>query len=176
FTYAGENNYMDRILPVSPAFSLFTNGGYDRTVAYDEGTYKTIGSSFELGGLVDGTFPSTKDNLIEEILGFLDITTGIEEYEKPTSVLGRISAFPNPATDHLSLSTTLRKTMQVSIDFYNVLGQRVKRLVHSTLPPGEHEFEWNFHDEKNRRLAPGTYFYRVNLGDEVLTGKVLLIE
>jgi hypothetical protein len=176
FAYAGENNYMDRILPVSPAFSVFTNGGYDRTVAYDEGTYKTVGSSFELGGLIDGTFPSTKDKLIEEILDFLGITTGIEEYQEPTKVLGIISAFPNPATGHLKLSTNLERTMQVSIDFYNVLGQRVKRLVHSTFPPGDHEFEWNFCDKNNRELAPGTYFYRVDLGDEALTGKVLLIK
>jgi agmatine/peptidylarginine deiminase len=176
FTYAGENSYMDRILPVPPAFSLFTNGGYDRTVAYDEGTYRTIGSSFELGGLTDGTFPSTKDNLIEEILGFFGITTGVEEYDRPTNITDMISVFPNPTAGHLRLSTSLQKTTQISIDLYNVLGQNVKRLVHNTLPPGEYEFEWNFRDEKNRKLAPGTYFYRANFGDEALTGKILLIE
>jgi hypothetical protein len=57
-----------------------------------------------------------------------------------------------------------------------VLGQRVKRLVHDILPPGEHTFDWNFRDEQNRKLAAGTYFYRVNFGDEALTGKVLFIE
>ncbi len=176
FNYTGENNYMDRILPVSPAYSVFTNGGFDRTVAYDEGTYKTIGSSFELGGLIDGISPSTKDKLIEEILEFLGIATGIEEYENPAAVAGKVSVFPNPATGHVRLSVTLQRTLDVSIDLYNVLGQLVKRLCHSSLAPGEHEFGWNFCDERNRKLAPGTYFYRASLGDETLTGKVLLIE
>ncbi|MGB7053953.1 MAG: agmatine deiminase family protein [bacterium] len=176
FVYAGENNYIDRISPISPAYEVFTNGGFNRTVAYDATTYKTIGSSFELGGLVDGVLPSTTDYLIERILTFLGIITGVQEYKEPVARHSRITASPNPARDHFRLSTILHGETHLRIEFYNVLGQRVRCLIDRLLDAGEHELTWNFRDEKNRELAPGTYFYRVMIGDEIFTGKILRIE
>ncbi|MBN1340901.1 MAG: T9SS type A sorting domain-containing protein [Bacteroidales bacterium] len=75
FSYSGENNYIDHIEPVSPAFKIFQNQSpaYGTGVAYDAGTYKTIGASHEFGGLNDGASPSTKDELMAEYLEFFGI-------------------------------------------------------------------------------------------------------
>ncbi len=75
FEYNGENNYMDRMSPVNPAVSVFINidPSYTNTVAYDAEVYKTIGSSFEIGGLVDGGDSSTKVFLLEKMLQFFNI-------------------------------------------------------------------------------------------------------
>jgi hypothetical protein len=176
FTYAGENNYMDRINPIAPSYTIFTNGGFNRTVAYDATTYKTIGSSFELGGLLDGVPPSTKDHLIEQLLMFLEITTGIGKYDHPLATRSRITAGPNPARERFRLSTVLKTKTHLRVDFYNVLGQAVRCLTDRHLDAGEYELTWDFHDNRNRQLPPGTYFYRVFLGDEIFTGKILRIE
>jgi hypothetical protein len=176
FNYAGENNYMDRINPIPPAYVVFTNGGFNRTVAYDATTYKTVGSSFELGGLVDGALPSTKAHLIEQILAFFGIITGIEDYKNPVARGSRIIASPNPARDHFRLSTVLNRAAQVRIEFYNVLGQRVRCLIDRRLDAGDYDFMWDFRDEKNRPLTAGTYFYRAVMDEDVFTGKVLRIE
>ena len=76
FSYSGENNWMDHIDPISPAFSILKNQSpvYGTGVAYDAGTYKTIGTSHEFGGLNDGTFPSTKEELMNQYLTFFGIT------------------------------------------------------------------------------------------------------
>lgn len=176
FVYAGENNYIDRINPVPPAYAVFTNGGFDRTVAYDAASYQTVGSSFELGGLVDGVLPSTRDYLIEQILDFLGVTTGIKEYSGIDATSSRIIASPNPARDMFRLSTVLQNRTNVRVEFFNVLGQRVSCLTDRSLDPGSYEWTWDFRDEKKRNLASGTYFYRVKLGSEVFTGKILKIE
>lgn len=75
FSYSGENNWIDHIEPVSPAFKIFQNQSpaYGTGVAYDQGTYKTIGTSHEFGGLDDGNAPSTKDELMAEYLEFFEI-------------------------------------------------------------------------------------------------------
>ena len=75
FNYSGENNYMDHIDAISPAFKILQNQSpaYGTGVAYDEGSYKTIGASHEFGGLNDGTSPSTKDELMAEYLEFFGI-------------------------------------------------------------------------------------------------------
>ncbi len=72
FNYGGENNWMDHIEPISPAFKIFQNQNpsYGCGVAYDAGDYKTIGTSFEFGGLGG---PSSQDDLMEEFLLFFGI-------------------------------------------------------------------------------------------------------
>ena len=75
FSYAGENNYMDRISNITPAQLIFSNQSpsYGCAVAYDAGGYKTIGTSFEFGGLSDGTFPSTKKELMAKIIEYFGL-------------------------------------------------------------------------------------------------------
>ncbi len=75
FNYTGGNNYIDHIAPLGSAFAIFleTTPQYINGVAYDGGTYRTVGTSFELGGLVDGTSPSTKEELLERMLDFFDL-------------------------------------------------------------------------------------------------------
>ncbi len=74
YSYAGENKWIDHISPVSPAELIFENQSpiYDCGVAYDAGDYKTIGVSFEFGGLVNGT--NTKQELMEQYLEFFGFT------------------------------------------------------------------------------------------------------
>jgi hypothetical protein len=77
FNYGGDNYYIDRIAPIAPAFTIFKNQNpiYNCAVAYNGGSYKTIGSSFELGGLINGSSPSTKAGLIANYLEFFGIIT-----------------------------------------------------------------------------------------------------
>jgi len=75
FAYGGANAYMDHISPGSGAVTLFTNGSpvYDNGVSYDGGGYLTVGCAFEFGGLTDGASPSTKQELLAEILTFFGV-------------------------------------------------------------------------------------------------------
>jgi len=77
FSYSGDNNYIDRIDPLYPAFSIFTNQSpvYGSGVAYDQGNYKTVAASHEFGGLNDATFPSTKEELMAQYLEFFGLYT-----------------------------------------------------------------------------------------------------
>ncbi|MEZ5082619.1 MAG: carboxypeptidase-like regulatory domain-containing protein [Bacteroidales bacterium] len=56
WVYTGENNWIDQIEAIPPAINIMENpnAGYYTSVAYDEGTYKTIGSSHEIMGLTGG--------------------------------------------------------------------------------------------------------------------------
>ncbi|MCD4732163.1 MAG: T9SS type A sorting domain-containing protein, partial [Bacteroidales bacterium] len=54
------------------------NPPYGTGIAYDAGTYKTIGASHEFGGLSDGASPSTKTELMTGYLEFLDISLSPE--------------------------------------------------------------------------------------------------
>ncbi|MCD4696419.1 MAG: lamin tail domain-containing protein, partial [Bacteroidales bacterium] len=75
FNYSGDNSWMDHLGAISPAILILENQSpvYGTGVAYDAGTYKTIGTSHEFGGLDDGTSPSTKDELMNLYLNFFGI-------------------------------------------------------------------------------------------------------
>ncbi len=80
FNYNGDNSWIDHISPISPAVLIFENQNpsYGTAVAFDEGSYKTIGASHEFGGLTDGSSPSTKEELMAEYLNFFGLTASLQ--------------------------------------------------------------------------------------------------
>jgi len=80
FSYSGENNWIDHIQAAGSAMDILENQSpaYGTGVAYDEGTYKTIGCSHEFGGLVDGT--STKEELMAAYLEFFGFTNTLQAF------------------------------------------------------------------------------------------------
>ncbi|MHC4945688.1 MAG: agmatine deiminase family protein [Planctomycetota bacterium] len=70
--YVGEHDLIDVIAPLAQAVTIFrseedTKG---RAVLYDAGSYKTVASSFALGGLRDGTCPDTRKEILVRYLQF----------------------------------------------------------------------------------------------------------
>jgi len=72
WSYSGENNYIDHLDPLGSAFTIFSNPSpaYDCGIAYDSGTYKTVGTSFEITGL-GGT--NSLDDAVSGIIDFFGI-------------------------------------------------------------------------------------------------------
>jgi PKD repeat protein len=75
--YTGEKARIANLYPLGSAFSFFNDlhTGYSYGVAFDTVGYKTIGTSFEFGGLYDSTYPSVKTELMRRYLDFFGITT-----------------------------------------------------------------------------------------------------
>jgi hypothetical protein len=75
FAYQGGNNYIDRLAPIGSAVAVLLNANpaYINGIAYDGGTYRTVGTSIEFGGLQDGAEPSTKRQLLVEILDYFGL-------------------------------------------------------------------------------------------------------
>ncbi|UCE17675.1 MAG: T9SS type A sorting domain-containing protein [Gemmatimonadota bacterium] len=77
YTYSGENVYIDRISPICPAREIHKNDSpsYVCGVAHDPtgAPYRTIGTSFQFGGLDDASASVfTKNDLMSAYLDFFD--------------------------------------------------------------------------------------------------------
>ena len=143
YSPSADNKYMDRILPdtLSTAFVIFENErpsyadgeAYNRGakyqhldcllaspiyvngVAYDDGVglYKTIGVSFEFGGLEDRASPSSKTDLADSIMGFFgcppaiyNLNVGLTSITKPGSwALPSIPLTPQAKVKNLGTDT-----------------------------------------------------------------------
>jgi len=67
-------------------------------------------------------------------------------------------------------------SQDVQLDVYNVLGQHVTTLVDGLYPPGEYEVIWDATDQRGQRVATGIYLYRLKVGDERTTRKMLFLK
>ncbi|MBN1880293.1 redoxin domain-containing protein [bacterium] len=67
------NNYIDHLNPTGGSYSILENDSpvYNTMIAYDSGTYKTIGSSIKFGGLSNGSTQLT--TFMNAVLTFFGI-------------------------------------------------------------------------------------------------------
>ncbi len=103
-------------------------------------------------------------------------TTSAETPEMPgTFELG--PSYPNPFRQQTTIRFTLGSTtpQPVTLEIYNVLGQRVRTLVQGMLSPGQHEVIWDATDEAGRPAASGLYLYRLRVGNQVQTRSMVLM-
>jgi len=56
------------------------------------------------------------------------------------------------------------------------LGQKVKTLVDRVQSPGNYTVEWQGYSDAGARTASGIYFYRLILGPESQTKKMMLLK
>jgi hypothetical protein len=77
--------------------------------------------------------------------------------------------YPNPFNSMTRIEFQIPKAGVVSLNVYNILGQRIETLVNEKQTAGKHEVVWNTTD-----MASGIYFYRLETGDFIKTRKMVL--
>ena len=65
---------------------------------------------------------------------------------------------------------------EARLTIYNLTGQRVVRvLAADTRQAGEHRLTWDGRDEQGRAVATGVYVYRLEMGEEAVYRRMLLV-
>jgi hypothetical protein len=79
--------------------------------------------------------------------------------------------YPNPFNPATNIKFEIAETSDVSLNVYNVMGQRVATLVNEVKSPGTYEITWDAQD-----MASGIYYYRLRAGGAVLNKQMTLIK
>lgn len=79
--------------------------------------------------------------------------------------------YPNPFNPMTVISYSLPEAAHVSLDVYNILGQKVATLVNARQEAGNHSVQWN-----GEHCSSGIYFYRISTDQAVETKKMLLLK
>ena len=134
-----------------------------------------------LGGLVD-TARNEVTAEISQLGTFALFTTkspvGVEdEQESELPYRFELSQnYPNPFNPVTTIEYGIPTRSQVTIEIFNVLGQRVRTLVNGTQSAGSYRVEWAGTDDAGQSVPTGVYLYRFQAGDVVQTKKMLLIK
>jgi hypothetical protein len=178
FSYAGENSWMDHIDPTGSGFLVFHDGDdyYNCGVANNAGSYRTVGTSFELGLLSDGSSPSTRTALLDSIMHFFGITTGIyenQEQSMQTAIALKVS--PNPCRGMMYIQVQGLSSGQENsiVGIYDVSGRLVYQYANV---PNDQLLIWSGQDDKGRRLPGGIYFVHLSSGHSERTYKVVFLK
>ena len=87
-----------------------------------------------------------------------------------------IGNYPNPFNPETTILFSLENEGHVSIDIYNIRGQKVKGLVNENLKSGNHQVIWNGVDDNGRPVSSGVYFYRMNTDAQTSTKRMVLMK
>ncbi len=71
--------------------------------------------------------------------------------------------YPNPFNPATTIKYSLVDPAQVTVEIYNVKGQKVKTIDKGFTPRGNHEVVWNGDDNNNTPAASGVYFYNFKI-------------
>jgi hypothetical protein len=83
---------------------------------------------------------------------------------------------PNPFNPETVISYSLEEAGDVSMEVYNCLGQRVRILSAGNQAAGKHNVRFDGTDDTGAQLASGVYLYRLRVGDQQLTRKMVLLK
>lgn len=83
---------------------------------------------------------------------------------------------PNPFNPTTVISYDLPKAAHVSLEVFNVLGQKVKTLVNGFQEAGTQSITWDGTDNSGASVASGIYFYRLGAGEFNATKKMMMLK
>ncbi len=123
---------------------------------------------YAAGNSANGNGNQTGDTIFNTTKAFPFHTSGIDNN---IPVLSNISIYPSPAKDNFTISCSLTKQENTTIDLYNLKGQQVKSIQFGIMSQGENKINADI-----KGLPAGLYFVRINEGGESTVQKILVGE
>jgi hypothetical protein len=144
----------------------FTDSGF---TSLPDGRYRYVVKALYIN---DNESRPTYSNQLNK--GVNDLDVNIKPFQN------RLSAnFPNPFNPETSIKFTvgsMSSSTHVSINIYNIRGQKVRSLVNDIYETGEHSVVWNGTDDHGRSVGSGIYLYKMETGSFTETRKMVLIK
>jgi hypothetical protein len=108
--------------------------------------------------------------------GLPGVTTDVNDHGSVPSGFALAQNYPNPFNPSTTIEYSLATRSVVTIEIFNILGQRVRTLVNGSQSAGSHKIEWSGTDEEGKAVSTGVYLYRLQAGDVILSKKMMLLE
>lgn len=128
---------------------------------------------------IDCAVVSFSGNSVSILLNNLNSPTAIGDDPETPNVPGQFSLepnYPNPFNPATEISFSLPQQLAVTLEIFNLAGQRVTTLIDRDMPAGDYVIPWDGTDSGGARVSTGVYFYRLTAGDFVESRKMLLLK
>ncbi|MBD3168617.1 MAG: T9SS type A sorting domain-containing protein [candidate division Zixibacteria bacterium] len=129
---------------------------------------------------VEGTYPiivkvtdsDSPENIDTQNYDFVvGEPSGFDDDNAVPSNFALIGNYPNPFNNSTIIKIRLADAGNVSLDVFNIMGQKVANLYNGYLESGSHEFAWNASE-----VTSGIYFYKLTGGADSDVKKMTLLK
>ncbi len=100
----------------------------------------------------------------------------VDDYLDTPSATRLMGNYPNPFNPETTINFALEQAGMVSLEVFNVKGQKVATVVDGFMEAGSHSIVWNGKTDQNRDAGSGVFFYRMKSGDYSSTKKMILMK
>jgi hypothetical protein len=84
--------------------------------------------------------------------------------------------YPNPFNPETVIEFALPQTAEMTLEVYNVAGQKVTTVISGALTAGYHRITFDGRDDYGNQLASGVYLYRLSTNGYSETRKMILVK
>ena len=103
------------------------------------------------------------------------VPVGTDDNEIPA--LGLLAQnYPNPFNPSTTIQYEIIEAGDVTIEVFNIKGQKVKTLVNEYHAANNYSTIWNGINDNNESVSSGIYFYEMNTGDYTSVKKMILMK
>jgi polyhydroxybutyrate depolymerase len=129
-----------------------------------------------------GAYGNMDFNSSEEIWNFFEnfisnnlSNTDNNQSQEPNTFLLKQN-YPNPFNPETTLHYYLPKQSFVNISIYDMFGREIKNLIKKTQEMGQWSIKWNATNNDGKFVSGGVYFYKIQAGAYLKTGKMTLLK
>ncbi len=148
-----------------------------QVISGDRGEIQNVG--YRILNLETGDFENMSlfPGLFEHNIVKLNIKT-LQDPEVPIpNVFNLERNYPNPFNPTTTISFSVAQTTSdVSLEIFNIKGQKVKTLYSGIAEEGKHSILWYGKDTNDKSVSSGIYFYKLKTGKKELTRKMLMLK
>lgn len=126
--------------------------------------------SYRVSAVYTNEIESDLSNTIQLTVDFTNVD---ELMPLVTSLNGN---YPNPFNPETKISFSLHQEQKVSIEIYNIKGQKVKTLVNGVLPAKNHTVVWRGENQQGQSVASGVYFYKMKTDNYTSVKRMLMLK
>ncbi len=170
-----DGSFLNRLDPVSWLTINQENG------SLDFGGQDNLELTFNTAGVAEGEYScliivSDNTGIETEIPVALTVEMGIG-IDESADVTGAnlVTVFPNPFTHETSISFKTTERVIVSLEIFNIKGEKVKTLIHeAAMDAGTYSAVWDGTSDNQNMVPGGVYFYRLNAG-KLFTGRIAVV-
>ena len=88
---------------------------------------------------------------------------GIDDFvDEPKPAVRLFQNYPNPFSRETTIEFILNEPSHLTLEIFNLQGQKVKTLLSGNLPAGNHQIKWDGTNALGNKSAKGIYTYRLS--------------
>ena len=106
----------------------------------------------------------------------IETTSTATEEDIEAALLSLFQSYPNPFRTSMTITYEVEQPGPVTVTVYDALGRKVKTLVDARQPAGSHAVAWDGRDAGGQPVAAGTYFYRLCVGEAVMSKQAIRVK